>query len=222
MLMLDQLNRLLKPLRNRVDNMVARAVVRLIKDSAGLQELQLEVLKGEVRDRCERFQNYGFTSHPKPGATAAVFFVGGNRDHPIVVAVDDPRHRKLGLSEGEVAIYTDEGDFILLKRDGEIQVTAGAKVKVTAPLVEVEAATKVTATAPLVEVVGNVTISGTLNVAGAIIGAGGLAVSGGSGAAVTGNMVITSGNVTADGIGLKTHVHSGVQAGVANTGGPSG
>jgi phage baseplate assembly protein V len=222
--MIEQLNRLLRPLRTRVDNIVARALVRLIKDDKKLQELQLEVLKGELRDRCERFQNYGFTSHPKPGATAVVLFVGGNRDHPLVVAVDDPRYRKLGLAEGEVAIYTDEGDFILLKRGREIQVTAGTKVKVTAPTVEVEASIKCKVTAPLTEIIGNATISGTLQVGGLITGQGGLAMSGGVGAAatITGNVTVTSGNVTADGIGLKTHVHGGVQAGGSNTGGPSG
>lgn len=38
---------------------------------------------------------------------------------------------------------------------------------------------------------------------------------------VAGNIVVTGGNVTADGISLKTHVHTGVQVGGGNTGPPA-
>jgi phage baseplate assembly protein gpV len=37
---------------------------------------------------------------------------------------------------------------------------------------------------------------------------------------INGNVTVTGGDVTADGISLKTHVHSGVDAGISNTGGP--
>lgn len=56
-------------------------------------------------------------------------------------------------------------------------------------------------------------ITGTLQIDGKVTGSGGLAVSGGGGATVTGDVV-------ADGISLKGHVHSGVQGGSSNTGGP--
>ncbi|MFD2271846.1 hypothetical protein ACFS07_13440 [Undibacterium arcticum] len=56
-------------------------------------------------------------------------------------------------------------------------------------------------------------ITGTQQVTGQITGQGGMAISGGSGATVAGNMAITGGNVTADGIGLKTHTHTDPQGG---------
>lgn len=56
-------------------------------------------------------------------------------------------------------------------------------------------------------------ITGTLQVDGKITGSDGLAVSGGGGATV-------SGDVVADGISLKSHVHGGVQGGGSDTGGP--
>lgn len=63
----------------------------------------------------------------------------------------------------------------------------------------------------------NVLTEGQTTVVKQITGQGGMAVSGGSGASVTGNMSISSGDVTvtggdmsADGIGLKTHTHTGV------------
>lgn len=128
---LSDLSRLLAPLRNRVANMISRAVVRLADDSGDLQTLQLDVLDGETRDGIERLQQYGFTSVPLDGAEAAVLFVGGRRDHGLAVAVDDRRHRLSGLAPGEVALYHKDGAKVLLKADGSIEVTpkAGQDVK---------------------------------------------------------------------------------------------
>jgi phage baseplate assembly protein V len=115
--LVDTVTRLLAPLRIRIANMVARAVVQLVNDGAKLQVLQLGVLEGETREGCERFQEYGFTSVPLAGAEAVVLFVGGRRDHGLVVAVDDRRYRKKDLQPGEVALYHHAGPFVLLKSD---------------------------------------------------------------------------------------------------------
>lgn len=213
---LRAVNRLLAPLARRMRLMVGRSFVHLIDDARNLQELQVEILNDDVADGAERFQEYGFTSHPKRGAEAIVLCVGGSRAHPVIVAVDDRRFRLKSLAEGEVALYTDEGDYVWFKRGRNIEVVAGTKAKVTSPLVEVIASTKVTMTTPLVE------MSQELRVTGKITGTGGLAISGGTGATFAGNVAVAGGNVTADGIGLKTHVHGGVQPGSGNTGGPSG
>lgn len=71
-----------------------------------------------------------------------------------------------------------------------------------------------------VTVNGNVVINGTEKVTGKITGEGGMAVSGGTGATVTGDLAVSGGNLTADGISLKTHTHNGVQPGSGNTGKP--
>lgn len=130
------LARLLAPLRTRIANLLARGVVRLVDDAGGLQAVQLGVLAGETRDGAERFQEYGFSARPHPGAEAVVLFVGGRRDHPVVVAVDDRRHRKRGLAAGETCLYTDEGDYVLLKRGRIVEVKAGTKLRVDAPAAE--------------------------------------------------------------------------------------
>lgn len=193
---LRAINRLLAPLARRMRLMVGRSFVRLIDDARNLQELQVEILNNDVADEVERFQEYGFTSHPKRGAEAIVLCVGGSRAHPIIVAVDDRRFRLKSLAEGEVALYTDEGDYVWFKRGRNIEVLAGTKAKVTAPEVELVASTRVRLATPLTEITGNVTVNG--------------------------NVTVTGGNIIADGVGLKTHVHSGVQTGPSNTGGPSG
>lgn len=208
------LNKLLAPLRRRVLLMISRGVVRLVDDGLKLQGLQLGLFADETRDNVERFQQYGFTSVPLAGAEAIVACLGGNRSHMVALSVDDRRYRKKNLAAGEVALYTDEGDYIHFKRGRLIEIVGGMKVKVTAPEVEVVADTKVTVMSPLV------TMSGELQVTGKITGQGGLAISGGNGAEVTGNVTVAGGNVAADGIGLKTHVHGGVQPGAGTTGAP--
>lgn len=134
--MTDALQQLLRPIRRRLDNVVARAVVRLVTDTTRLQGVQLAVLDGETHEGCERVQQYGFTSVPHVGAEAVVLFVGGFRDHPLVIAVDDRRSRKKDLQPGEAALYTDEGDAVHLRRGRIIAVTAGTKLLVTTPLVD--------------------------------------------------------------------------------------
>lgn len=121
--MIDVFNRLIGPVRLRVVNMVARAVVKVINDQKKLQLLQLEVTDGEIREDVERFQNYGFTSVPKDGAEAVIVRVGGNSDHGIVICVDDRRYRIGNLESGEVAVYDATGSTIVLKKNGDIEVT---------------------------------------------------------------------------------------------------
>jgi phage baseplate assembly protein V len=132
---IDLVNRMLAPLRIRVANMIARAVVQLVDDTTKMQLVQLGVLADETRT-AERFQSYGFTSVPLPGAEAVVVFPGGRRDHGLAIAVEDRRYRIRNLQSGEVAVYTDQGDSIVIKRGGTIQVTAATKVIVSAPAVE--------------------------------------------------------------------------------------
>jgi phage baseplate assembly protein V len=119
-----------KPISTRIANMVARATVKLVDDSKKIQILQVGVLKGETRSEIERFQNLGFTSVPEEGAEAVVLFVGGRRDHGYAVAVDDRRYRLKDLEPGEVAMYHKSGSKIVMKANGDIEVTADANVKI--------------------------------------------------------------------------------------------
>lgn len=134
--MIRTINKLTAPLARRVRLMVGRGVVSLVKDSLKMQGLQVTLLSGEVRD-LERFQDYGFTSVPHPGAEVAAVFVDGNRNHGLAICVDDRRYRLARLKNGEVAIYTDEGDKIVLKRGGIVEMTASQKVRMVTPLLEV-------------------------------------------------------------------------------------
>lgn len=103
--------------------------------------VEVEGLSGESVS-AELFQHYGFSSAPQAGAEYLVIPVGGNSKHAIVAASEDGRYR-IALQDGEVSIYTDEGDYVHLKRGRVVEVVtdtlvvkAGIKVRFETPLVE--------------------------------------------------------------------------------------
>ena len=150
----------LREIGNRVSMMFSRGVLRNVDDANGRQQLQVELLKNELRDGVEHMQNYGFTSHPK-GGDVAVAFIGGNREQGIVLVVDDRRYR-IPLQAGEVAIYDDQGNKIELLRD-MVKVTAIAHVEVVAPTIKLVGN---------VELVGGFKVTGNIDTTGTIMNNG--------------------------------------------------
>ena len=185
--------KLLAPIRRRIALLLARGVGHMVDASTPMQKLQVEVGKDDLLDGLEHLEPYGFTSHPLPGYEAFVASLRGDRGHSVGVVASDRRYRKRNLAAGEVALYTDEGDYILLKRGRIVEVVAGTKVQVTAPDVEVIASTKVALTAPLVAISGDLTVGGS---------------------------VAAQSDVTAGAISLQNHRHGGVASGGALTGVP--
>ena len=140
----------LKPstVSHRTLNMIARGVLEKTDDTSGVQVLGLSILEGERKDNVERFQNYGFTSSPTGEAEAIVVFPGGDRSAGVVVALDERGTRMTGLNPGEVAIYTNEGDSIVLGVTNEITITTRRLVITATEAVRMET--------PLLEVTGDV------------------------------------------------------------------
>ncbi|MGA0569653.1 phage baseplate assembly protein V [Variovorax sp. VNK109] len=118
----------LRSLGNRMRLSVARAVLDFVNDTLKLQAVQIQLQEGVVRDKVERFQNYGLTSVPLPGAEAVAVAVGGSTDHYLVIAVDDRNYRLQGLEGGEVALYDDLGHKVHLTRNGIVIDGAGHAV----------------------------------------------------------------------------------------------
>jgi len=53
-----------------------------------------------------------------PAAEGIALFLGGQRNHPVVIGVDDRRFRPMGMKPGESAQYDDQGQMTLLRRTG--------------------------------------------------------------------------------------------------------
>ena len=103
-------------------NTLVRGVVNLVNPAGAIQSLQMTLTADEVKDGLEHFEPYGYTSNPHPGAEGLTAFIGGDRSHGVVICVSDRRFRMTGLKNGEVALHTDEGDFIHFKRNRVIEL----------------------------------------------------------------------------------------------------
>lgn len=210
----------------RLEDILARGVVTAADGTKKMREVQVTLIADEVRDDLEHVEPYGYTSEPlkdgKPEAFA--LFFGGNRQHGLVFCVADRRYR-LKIEAGEVALYDDLGQKIHLMRGGIEVISKGyLKATVASDLTatiggsattsisgslkatvsgkaDITASGGMTVTAPTVTINGNLVLNGSLT---------SNAGSGGSGATITGDVV-------ADGISLKGHVHN---CGDHNTGAP--
>lgn len=143
------MSRLLGGLQRGISNMLVRAVVRRLNSSSKNQMLQIQMIADELKDNIEHLEPYGFTSAAHTGAEAFAAFPDGDRSHGVVLVVADRRYRIKGLKDGEVAIYSDEGDSIILKRDNKIEVNtkqfivnAEEKTVFNTPLIETNAKIK--------------------------------------------------------------------------------
>lgn len=198
-------------------NIVCRGVAAMTGDKTKWQTQQVQLLDGETIDGAERVQQYGFSGVPQGGAECIVLMVNGDRSHPVILACDDRRYRVAGLQNGEVCVYTDEGDRIHLKRDNTIEVTtkhfivkAQEDVQIETKQLTIKAETGVNIdTAATVFNTDALTFGGqgggdcTAQMSGGIVATGDLASNGGA-------------------VSLNGHVHEGVQPGDGNTKKPVG
>lgn len=145
----------LRQLGQRIMMAFARGVLKMSTDAGTRQQIQIELLEGELRDQIEVMQFYGIYSRPLPGADYAVSFIGGNREQGIAIASADRRYH-LKLLEGEVALADDLGNVIRLGRDAMTVNSVG-------PL---------NIKAPAINITGPVTITGDLTTSGHIVNKG--------------------------------------------------
>jgi phage baseplate assembly protein V len=104
--------------------MISRAVVTLVTDSTKMQNVQVDLLDGEIADDVENFEHYGLTSRAAVGAEALYFSVGGIRGSGVVHAVADRATRPKGLAEGDTVLYSLSGSQVYLDAAGNITVKA--------------------------------------------------------------------------------------------------
>jgi len=129
----------LKELAGRAYHAFSRITLNKANDDTQWQEASADGFNSDKRDKIEHVQSYGFTSvflprdqqkmsqgaggenGEQPGGKSAegiAVHMGGQRNHPVIIAVDDRRHRPRSLKPGESAQYDDQGQMTYLKRDG--------------------------------------------------------------------------------------------------------
>lgn len=113
--------------------------------------------------------------------------------------------RNYDMSDGFYlgGFYKGSGDTsIVFDQSGNITINAPEATTVNCKTSTINASDLATINSPTTHCTGN------LNVDGLITGTGGMTISGGSGASVQGNVSVTGGDVSADGISLKSHTHT--------------
>ena len=242
------LSRAMKPIKDKVLLMIGRAVIAAVKEGGSFQQLQISLLAGESMDKVTRFQEFGFASNPPADTEAIVLALQGNRENLVVIATEHRTLRFKNCASGESALYTDDGTFIHLKKNGEVQVTAATKVTVTCPDTEFSGNVKVMGN---LEVVGTTLLTDELTVVAAatfqadvamlanlavtgVVGAAGFTGPGGGAVALSvainsSQNISTSANVSGGGTDMATikstfnaHTHNENGTGGGTTNPPNG
>lgn len=136
--LLREIAGLLEPLSRKLKLVASKAIIELVKDSAGLQGVQVSLLSGELGDdKTEHMQPGGLTHVPPSGSEGVYLSIGGVRDDGVVLCASHRSYRPKNLQAGETALYNagDHQAVILLKQDGSIELTApaDAAVRITNP-----------------------------------------------------------------------------------------
>lgn len=122
----DVVRQELGDLRDRVNNLVSRGVVKVLDDSAGLARGQSTTGADQVADDIEFVTPYGISARPAAGAETMVFAIGGWAGHLLAMFFDRRIRLKGELAEGEVALHIGvAGQMVRLKANGDVVVTAG-------------------------------------------------------------------------------------------------
>ncbi|EKJ5541435.1 phage baseplate assembly protein V [Salmonella enterica] len=209
-----------------------RILIGATDSAAAVQRIQAQGIGNENLRGIELFQQYGFTSHPLPGTMGIVLPLGGVSSHSIVIATEHGAYRLKSLQPGEVALYTDEGAKIVLKRGKLIEADCetfrvnctGFEVNCKQAAVNCDTwATSATDSASFTT--PELSTSEKLTAQGLISGNGGMSVKGGEGSRFEGNLDQTGGSFTTDGdvstakVSLNGHRHPNGHDG-APTGSP--
>ncbi len=222
---MSDLARLLRPFAGKIANLLARGQVAAVNAAGRMQILQLKLLGGELKDRLEHLEPYGFTSHPHPGsAEALAAFLDGDRSHGVVLVVGDRKYRMRDLVQGEVAIFDDQAQSVHLTRDG-IVVKGGGLPMVfeDTPSITFKADTFIRFETPRVEAT-RLLMSMQYQMGGVTGGAGALTATFGAGTITWNGVTLnaTGGSLTHNGKNIGgNHNHGGIVRGDENSNGPN-
>jgi phage baseplate assembly protein V len=176
-------DRVLAPVFRRLDMMISRGVLRATVDENGVQTMQVGLLEDEVADEVERIQSYGLSAVPPAGDDASVdalvAFISGNRDHGMVLAVNDRTSRPREQKPGEVTLYNDKKASIKLDEDGNMVITVGEEdgkltikvddeITIEAKKLTIKIEDEITIECPSIKIEGDIELDGSLNATGRV------------------------------------------------------
>lgn len=151
-------------------------------------------------------------SAPRKGEQIALFAPYGDTAQAFAGQsfYQDDHPAPAGSKDQEHTVYPDGTtvDYNSATNTFTMTVAGSAKVIVNCKEATVNAETSVTLNTPLTHCTGALEVDGLLTYKAGMVGSGG-----GTTASITGDVIVTSGDVKADAISLKQHKTSGVQPG---------
>lgn len=172
-----------------------RGKIERVKASDPIQRAQVSGLADETGQGFQIMQHFGFTSNPPADTDTVIIPLHGKTSHSVIIATENGAYRVKSLEPGEVSIYNQDGAKITLKKGKIIQADCDDYIiNCKNHIINAESGTTVT--------------TPKMDVSGLINGAGGMAISGGTGATFDGNINHTSGQITTTQIVKDGHVHT--------------
>lgn len=119
--MFDQI----RQLGNSLRSLILKGLIKTIDDSQKLQLLKVYLSASNEQEEIERIQEYGLTSNPPTESEAIVVQCAGAADNLVCLKVDSAEYRIKDLGSGEVAIYSQHGQKVVLNNSGQFVFNEG-------------------------------------------------------------------------------------------------
>lgn len=115
----------IEQLKTKIRLIVGRALINAVYSADGNNGLSVDITLagGESHSKVPMVQHYGIVSKPNKSSEAVVLFIGGARDNGIVISSQGDTSKIPNIQNGEVALFSEYGQTILLKNDGSIVAT---------------------------------------------------------------------------------------------------
>lgn len=163
------ISRTIAPLKRKVLLSIAHGIIEASKDDGPLQFIQATYMADETKNDVRKMHHFGFSSHAPKGSECIAVSVAGNREASVIIATENREFRFKNLGEGEVAVYSKDGDFIHFKNGKAIEISTNAltinavnTVTVNTATANVNASAGANITSPMTTVDGDMTVTGDI------------------------------------------------------------
>jgi phage baseplate assembly protein V len=89
----------------RAHNSHGIVTLHRVDDTNPVQSAQIEGYQTEIRDGMQRHQQFGISTVPLPGSKGYATYQSGHRGAATVLSVEDPRYRPTNQQPGEILVY---------------------------------------------------------------------------------------------------------------------
>ena len=109
---------LIRWVKTKVSNVVARAIVLAIREQGGQMFVQVEGLPDDIHSDVEHRQQYGFKSKPPVGVRGLLIAIGGDKSNLISILADSKElDNTLPYEDGESRQWEEAGAFLRMFDD---------------------------------------------------------------------------------------------------------